>query len=896
MSGRVAVIAVHGVADQLPFATARATADLLKCRLGDEVSGFREEKLRLEVQPVRAPSQAAAQQSPTTQQQNLATQWTAGAKLECDKKDQKTKSLTAADIGDERQEILDASHKASQEYFDEQIRDYRQRPDDMIYETVCLSAAVRGKQVDGSHRQIDVYEMYWADLSRVQNGIFHAIEELYYVLFAVCNIGRMELDRSKALFSGGVWWCLRVSEAVAERIVTLLVPLTNACLLLLMVFALPQFLPRGISVEQPFFLVSLGLVAGSLGGVIAFVARSKPKPVLARTYLWRGIGIGLVCGGLISLLSLLDDKKCIHIVLMGLLWSGCAAVLLWLSRKYNSRQPGALQISRILAAFVFIAVVGEAIHRKEQPTFSALDIGLTAAEWTLVGLTLMWFTYLIAAVACSVLGFIAVWMERKKPLRHKTAKRVVWTANLAILAPGLLCLVLNLGIWKAALVASGSWTCSLFPPGLQHTPICPHKDYLCVAESLKQLDRIAFFHGESQQQPPCEDVAMKTRPATPSEPNRGISVNRMPYLLVHNAALPMIVVVVALALMLLSAGWLLLPAVQSEGAAVSDSEDMYAQQLGNSLSNAWKGLRIGAELFVRVPVILLVAVCGSLLAYSPPAGPDSFDLKSWLYMFSGPAMGAMGALFVAFATGAIQYTGLRTVIDVAADVANWLRLHPTDNNPTSRISARYVSLLRYVAQRKKDDSDEPYYERVVIFAHSLGSLITVDLLQFLKNDLKHRDDPMLRRIHDDKLPVKDKLPVLLFTHGCPLRQLLGLRFPLTYGWAWHGSAGWHANKEPAGEQLLGVKEWVNAYCSGDYVGRHLWHDDVSNTPWGAIPMTNHEACKANPDTIPRVELCVGAGAHVHYWDPEPKAGGVGTTASPTPSTKVANELLRLIKG
>ena len=175
----------------------------------------------------------------------------------------------------------------------------------------------------------------------------------------------------------------------------------------------------------------------------------------------------------------------------------------------------------------------------------------------------------------------------------------------------------------------------------------------------------------------------------------------------------------------------------------------------------------------------------------------------------------------------------------------------------------------------------------MIFAHSLGSAITVDLLQFLKQ----HPDQGLERVTSRK--KDERLPIFLFTHGCPLRQLLGLRLPISYGWAWHGSKGWQANEEPAGHELLGVVKWVNTYCSGDYVGRYLWHDDVPKTPWEAKRWDNDAVCQAKPGTVPRVEQCVGAGAHVHYWDPEPHAAA-GTTPSSIPSIKVAKELLELI--
>ena len=131
MSGRVAVIAVHGVADQPPFATARAVADLLKCQLADGVSDFREEPLRLEVQPLRAASEAQPQQAPAAQQPTpetrgrvrgkptgfgnssrelaLATQWETGVKLSCDSREATLEYFEPRQIADDRQQPEDAT-------------------------------------------------------------------------------------------------------------------------------------------------------------------------------------------------------------------------------------------------------------------------------------------------------------------------------------------------------------------------------------------------------------------------------------------------------------------------------------------------------------------------------------------------------------------------------------------------------------------------------------------------------------------------------------------------------------------------------------------------------------------------------------------------------------------
>ena len=83
------------------------------------------------------------------------------------------------------------------------------------------------------------------------------------------------------------------------------------------------------------------------------------------------------------------------------------------------------------------------------------------------------------------------------------------------------------------------------------------------------------------------------------------------------------------------------------------------------------------------------------------------------------------------------------------------------------------------------------------------------------------------------------MPVYLHD-GILLWQLYGLRFSDQYGWARAQHAqGSDLTKRPDPDELS-VDQWSNFYRSGDYVGRSLWHQDA--------------------------DLCIGAGAHTHYWD------------------------------
>src|SRR5207302_2379106 len=76
--------------------------------------------------------------------------------------------------------------------------------------------------------------------------------------------------------------------------------------------------------------------------------------------------------------------------------------------------------------------------------------------------------------------------------------------------------------------------------------------------------------------------------------------------------------------------------------------------------------------------------------------------------------------------------GLRSGLDVALDVINWLRLHPLQSNPRARICARFHSLLRHVEQWR-DPHDGTGFKAIVILAHSQGSVIVADFLRFLNH-------------------------------------------------------------------------------------------------------------------------------------------------------------------
>jgi hypothetical protein len=214
--------------------------------------------------------------------------------------------------------------------------------------------------------------------------------------------------------------------------------------------------------------------------------------------------------------------------------------------------------------------------------------------------------------------------------------------------------------------------------------------------------------------------------------------------------------------------------------------------------------------------------------------------------------GAIGVLALFDACHEVGF-GLRPVLGIAVDVDNYFRELPSARTPLARMAERYTSLLRYVCEwRAISDDPASGYDSIVIIAHSQGCIITADLLRYLQYE-RTAQPTFESRLARLDAGATSPLPIVLFTMGNPLRQLYALRFPHLYSWV-----GFDASSGPVLTNLLGVRSWVNAYRSGDYVGRAIWRDnDQDEATFKAF--SEYEAPGVK-------EVCIGPGAHTHYWD------------------------------
>lgn len=172
---------------------------------------------------------------------------------------------------------------------------------------------------------------------------------------------------------------------------------------------------------------------------------------------------------------------------------------------------------------------------------------------------------------------------------------------------------------------------------------------------------------------------------------------------------------------------------------------------------------------------------------------------------------------------------LQAVLDVMMDVDVWLREWPSPRTPAAVMLERTTGLLLHVA-RGGIGAEPP--ERIVIVAHSQGSLLITETLRALPLHPEWGQGP--------------RPEVHLVTVGSPLRQLDATLAPSLFPWV---------AKSGTPAELPVVAQWSNLYGLLDYVGRQLWADEPAANPAWSVP------------SGPRAECSLGPIGHLAYFSP-----------------------------
>jgi hypothetical protein len=861
MSDRVAIIAVHGVAYHEPGASANAMSELL---LGLPAGGrarygpFAAETVHVPLHPLNV---APLVQPPKG---GLLNQF-------LDRFRERTVYLTRAwrNAGGKRQLVGEKPDEmAANDFMRLVLEEYRgtkgNKPKDerdaTAYRTTRLAGQRTWKDSSGADQamDVDVYEMYWADLSRPKQTILSFFQALYQLLFHLASLSRLAISTSYENREDRLWRALDWTQGWAVRMLTLPIPILNVLLLISLLGALPHLITSDSTAR------TAAICGAAFLGLLIYAVFSSRLPATRWPWTWVLFPLAFVLPlAVVACLFAVGPHGLPREVLAfeGLL---LGSVVLYLSaNSYDDVRDGAWEAALILWILWIIPFTILLFGHTGLPVD---QITLWMIQSILAVLRFSWILLFGFAFAAFVLGGLSWRKIRRDENRRARARAAIRTSRLALALPTMGVLIVTLALFSILFVkttASEPYTSSiasqLFGEIIREPLSPPH--WL----GWLMLDR----HGAGPyiDGPECPDSM------SPNEYFKGV--------LVWSASLAFpIILALLLCGLLLMILWVT-PSIYSEMHPPRRSENKPSTRLGNWLSRGLDASKISTMLMwaaaFAVPAVLvtwsglqtndaLKKISDRIIAaVFPQIAQWATTSSAWLTHWTAIILVSIGAVAGSLAILASFAKSGSSALGIILDVDNYLRTSPKDATPRARIMERYVSLLAYLSKLDKP-GDKPRYDRIVIVAHSLGALISADLLRFLQA----QSEP-------------PKIPLTLFTMGNPLRQLLNRFFPYLYEWVDPlPDNSLRPLKEvprteppgiPLGKlpdpHLLGVEHWVNAYRSGDYVGRSLWLDEwydrefpprrVPSEP-GPVYMT------AETPPGQREEMCIGAGAHQHYWD------------------------------
>ncbi len=674
---------------------------------------------------------------------------------------------------------------------------------------------------------VHVYELYWADLSRLKAGMFSIFTELYQLLFHLPSLGVHTVNAATLHHPTRDWRIFRQLQAVTAGVLTVPIPIFN-----LLMFGMVVMVVASNSLKNA--TTALVLSASGLGVVLIVGLGWLLWRLLAKKNLNPWIWLSplvLVAGAIYGVATRVPSQKepwnyALQIVASFVVAVIVGLLLLLILAVYDRRRPGAMKWAGTLALAILVAGVGSLFWRPPDPGHqSVVAFWVRLFELCDISLLFFWGSFFLLGMGTWVIGGIAVFSSRKT---DKLARRSRWTGLLMLSLPALAFLIVTVALWHVIATSMARFL--------------PHTSYVPLWCRLFPVNTVDAIIGVVR-------------------PRLGIALETL---------------LLAAGISLLPAIWSLAPVVWTEVFPVKStprSRGDESLRLGRWQTLTFHGLFVSGFILYIATMIFL-----------PLRFSLSVFFKGW-EPFAAAVVSGTGLLSLFLVRGRLKKLalGFRPVLDILLDVDNWFREHPLDSNPKARICGRYVSLLRYLCKWRKDSADaNSGYDGIVVIAHSQGTVITADLLRFLKKESQgnlRSYDPELQSLGPSQGSSDSrKIPIYFFTMGSPLRQLYGLRFPHLYHWARHADEStmtcWNKSDIPKGQlpdpsELLGVTLWVNCYRSGDYVGRSLWRTDRCAYMWtgdchAGLPASAIKS--SSTDGVKRLEFCIGAGAHTHYWD------------------------------
>ena len=698
---------------------------------------------------------------------------------------------------------------------------FQARIDARTTDEVVHTAARFDIEAGGGASRMPVFEMYWADLSRLPGFVPQIVAELFTLLFDLVRVGgqavgiyaaRPGVPSSLGLLAR----CHRVADQLYTRALAMLMLQLGLCALVVVLSSTVAAHARGAA-----YAVSLLIAVGVAAGV-ARAARARP---------WF-LGCAAGAGVLMLLIAFVAQPLAQSLppagagpaagIVIGVLLLPLAAGYVGLLRYWEKRFRAVLGYG-IVFGLVTAACIGwgAALHDGLYGAKGWLVGAMRAAELVLLAQMVLWLLLALACAAVVGMGWRAG-IAARQLADADSIRFVIRTGRLGLFA--------SLGAFVVFVTAA--WA-------LLSDPLCSR---------LRLVEYPALIFGAGQ---PYRDGCswFGDRFAGSTETFALVA-------LMLSLVVGFVVIVLAPCLAAELKLWRF-ATHRAIGDWLTRGYRAMDRLLGWGSWIALAGMLIGALLLLDS----LLRLIGN-----PPWDPLEW-MSGRLRSASADVLQALVIAVAGTTTGLLALSrvtarwlkALRVPLDAALDVDVHFREFPREAIPRVRIVERYVALLRHVADLG--------YRRIVIVAHSQGTVITADLLHYLRHRPALLAEGAGRESHSRTSRTADPSPdpldrlgaalaavqIDLLTVGCPLRQLYAQRFPAQYTWA--------CDPEPA---QLGVRRWFNAWGAADYVGRWLWSSA------GSLPLD--VSAGAYDHTIvegaDRRDVCIGPMAHTHYFEPE----------------------------
>ena len=830
---RVAILAVHGVGQHAAGSSEDAMVDLLLALPPAEPDGpcpfgpFRAVGIQIPLQPLRVPKESAPKTSFGTRFLHLYEEQS--TKLAREQSAKSVRSKTGLDGTNSQQ------GETGYEYMSMLLRDYQGGASGNVYTTKRLEGT-RDESAFGGPAEAHIYEVLWADLASANNTFLRFFLALFQLLLHLGSLSRLAVDTGSIENSGFLWQAYLSMQRYAVRILQIFLPLFKVILLIALFSCVPG-LPNGIAhgIAVPILLCAL---AGTIVGL--FVLTTISKAINVSPWIWAVAALvpGALGAGVGSLSAFRHGTAAGAGSIASWICLGVPLLYFVLSQYENVRKG--VQVTGWVSYFAFLSVYAFCLinHSVQQASFWTV-------EWVVAAIRTSWL--LMFAFAFLALIFSSLHLRREKKNSPQRARlcAAIRTSRLALALPAILFLLITSMVWG-----------SMF-----------------FLAKLAQKPRGRFFDESLFTSAGWGTGWLSRLHLIPDVNCLVIPGDYLKSLLCWSLGyqLPITLALFALGLFLLI--WWVIPGALTERFRLRND-----QRPPRNSTNA-QSVRLGSWIsrgLDATSVVTLLVWCSIFLA--PPVFyllPEHFFRSDLLALLKGTTVSIVES-FLLISSGAVLAAVVKygsPVLGAVLDVDTYLRTSPQDATPRAKIVERYVSTLRYLAHYRGMDGRG--YDSVVIVSHSLGTLITADLLRYLN----HRGDPDLAVFGLARGAGTPDIPIKLLTMGSPIRQLLNRFFPYLYDWVRREpDNGIHPLPAPIMQppdlppnarpdpQELGVAVWVNTYRSGDYVGRSLWLDEwyCRTDPAmndGRYPYPIYKASDRC-----RAEMCIGAGAHTHYWD------------------------------